>query len=140
MSPGTTNAARPDANALAAQRTDLALERTILAADRTLMAWVRTAISMIGFGFTLFKFLQYQVEQQSPRTIPLNGPRNLSLAFIALGIFSLVVAVIQHWQFMKRCHIEYGTSRFGLALAVAGVVGLIGVLALMNVAFRVGPF
>ena len=138
MSPAIDTKA--DANQLALQRTDFAFERTVMAADRTLMAWVRTAISMIGFGFTIFKFLQYVAEQQSPRTALPNGPRNLSLAFIALGIFSLTVAVIQHWQFMKRCRLERHVSRFSLTLSVAGIVALIGVLALMNVLFRVGPF
>ena len=36
----------------------LATERTRMAADRTLMGWIRTALSMIGFGFTIFKFLE----------------------------------------------------------------------------------
>ena len=35
----------------------LATERTRMAADRTLMGWIRTALSMIGFGFTIYKFL-----------------------------------------------------------------------------------
>ena len=41
----------------------LALERTRMAADRTLMGWIRTALSMISFGFTIFKFLEYTQEQ-----------------------------------------------------------------------------
>jgi uncharacterized membrane protein YidH (DUF202 family) len=45
-------------NDLAEDRTDLALRRTVMAADRTLMAWVRTALSMISFGFTIYKLLQ----------------------------------------------------------------------------------
>jgi putative membrane protein len=62
-----------------------------MAADRTLMAWVRTAIPMIGFGFTLYKFLQY-IHQQKPEGLPsLDGPRNLGLAFIGLGLVSLVI-------------------------------------------------
>jgi putative membrane protein len=43
------------ANDLAAERTDLAVDRTVMAAGRTLMAWVRTALSMISFGFTIYK-------------------------------------------------------------------------------------
>lgn len=36
----------------------LATERTRMAADRTLMGWTRTALSLTGFGFTIFKFLE----------------------------------------------------------------------------------
>ena len=36
----------------------LAIDRTRLAAERSLMAWIRTALSMIAFGFTIYKFLQ----------------------------------------------------------------------------------
>jgi putative membrane protein len=35
--------------------TRLALVRTRLAFERTLMAWVRTSVSLITFGFTLYK-------------------------------------------------------------------------------------
>ncbi|WP_208102982.1 DUF202 domain-containing protein, partial [Escherichia coli] len=38
--------------------TELAADRTLMAADRSLMAWVRTALSMISFGFTIYKILQ----------------------------------------------------------------------------------
>ena len=43
----------------------LALDRNKLAAERTLMAWVRTALSMISFGFTIYKFLQVIDEQSA---------------------------------------------------------------------------
>ena len=48
----------------------LALDRNKLAAERTLMAWVRTALSMISFGFTIYKFLQV-IDEQS--TVPFSG-------------------------------------------------------------------
>ena len=38
--------------------TRLAVDRTRLAYERTLMAWVRTSISLITFGFTIYKFFQ----------------------------------------------------------------------------------
>lgn len=45
--------------ALAKRRTELAIKRSAIASERTLMAWLRTAISMIGFGFSIYKFFQY---------------------------------------------------------------------------------
>jgi putative membrane protein len=131
---------KPDANALAVERTDWALERTFMAADRTLMAWVRTAISMIGFGFTLYKFLQY-LHQQKPEGMPsLEGPRNLGLAFIGLGLLSLVIAVIQDWHYTKRLQGEHHRRPFNLSLVVAGLVALIGVFTFTSVLLHVGPF
>lgn len=36
---------------------DMGEMRTIMAADRTLMAWLRTSLSMLSFGFTIYKVL-----------------------------------------------------------------------------------
>ena len=116
---------------------DLARERTLLAADRTLMAWIRTTLSMISFGFTIYKFLQaiYETEKSSLRV---NGPRNLGLALISLGVVSLALACAQYWQEARRMYPD--RRPFSLTLAVGGFVALIGVVALMNVLFHIGPF
>ena len=45
------------ANEMAFERTELAVERTVMAANRTLQAWIRTALSLISFGFTIYKIL-----------------------------------------------------------------------------------
>ena len=131
---------KPDANALAVERTDWALDRTFMAADRTLMAWVRTAISMIGFGFTLYKFLQY-IHQQKPEGMPsLDGPRNLGLAFIGLGLVSLVIAVIQDWHYTKRLQRRTPATALQSQSRGGGLVALIGVFTFMSVLLRIGPF
>ena len=140
MNPEETNVKRPDSNELAVHRTELAVERTIMASERTLMAWTRTAISMIGFGFTLYKFLQYMREEKMTPLLPLQGPRNLALAFIGLGILTLAMAALQSRQFIRRVRGPSGSHRFNLSLAVAGFVAVIGIFALMNVLFRIGPF
>ena len=60
---------------------DMARMRTLMAADRTLMAWVRTALSMISFGFTIFKFFRIRecvvaqwtvLTASEPATVPPN--------------------------------------------------------------------
>jgi putative membrane protein len=43
----------------------LAVDRTWLAHERTLMAWVRTATSMISFGFTIYKFFQFEAGKET---------------------------------------------------------------------------
>ena len=140
MEPSATVTQKPDANALAVDRTDWALARTFMAADRTLMAWVRTAISMIGFGFTLYKFLQY-IHQQKPEGLPsLDGPRNLGLAFIGLALLSLVIAVIQDWHYTKALQSEQRRRPFNLSLVVAALVALLGVFTFMSLLLHIGPF
>ncbi len=118
---------------------DLAKQRTMMAADRTLMAWMRTTLSMISFGFTIYKFMQYLYEsQKGPVVIMPRGIRNLGLALITLGVVSLALACLQYWHDIKRLTPE--RSAFSLSLGIAGFIAIIGILALLNVAFRLGPF
>ncbi len=51
--------------------TRLAVDRTRLAHERTLMAWVRTATSLISFGFTIYKFFEFEMSKQPLRAVPL---------------------------------------------------------------------
>ncbi len=124
---------------LAQDRTDLSIERTIMAADRTLMAWTRTSLSMISFGFTVYKFMQYMQEEGTAVIKSHRGPLNFGMSLIALGVISLLIACLQHWQTLKRIAPE-GKSHFSLAFIVAGFIAGIGFLALANVIFRIGPF
>jgi putative membrane protein len=142
----TTNAA-PTSNELAQQRTvladertSLALDRTRLAHERTLMAWVRTAVSLISFGFTIYKFFQgLQDTERIDAAQRLVGPRGFGLIMISLGVGALVLATVQHRAEMKALAKEY--SHYGplprsTSQIVALVVGGLGVLALITVVFR----
>ena len=66
------------------------------------------------------------------------GPRNFGLALITLGVGALAVACLQYWHEMQAP--LSGRKPFPLTLAVAGFVALVGIVALMNVAFHIGPF
>ncbi len=81
--------------------TQLALDRTWLAHERTLMAWVRTSASMISFGFTIYKFFQFEPKAQRPEHVLLS-PRNFAVILVATGIITLVAATIQHRKDVKR--------------------------------------
>lgn len=120
---------------------ELALQRTVMAVDRTLMAWTRTALSLISFGFTIYKFLQYTQEEGSAKMLMrLEGPRHLGIAMIGLGVVFLLLASIRSWLAMRSLQPHRRLSALRLSLVLALLLALLGMLALANVAFRVGPF
>jgi putative membrane protein len=118
----------------------LALERTRLAADRTLMGWIRTALSLISFGFTIFKFLEYTQEQGiKPLMRSHGGPREVGLTLIGIGIFALVIACLQHWQFIKKLRPDQPYKPWDLAFVVAILIGLLGSVMFVSMILRAGP-
>ena len=140
----STEAPKDRGTVLAEERTDLALLRTLNAAERTLMAWIRTAISMIGFGFTIYKFFQYQTEEELSKVVAahprrVQAPRNLGLTLVALGTSALAAAA---WQHMHLLH-EIGAPKrhvWSISFVVAIAVVLIGLLTFYGVLLRQGPF
>jgi putative membrane protein len=133
-------AAKDRATVLAEERTDLAFRRTIIAADRTLMAWVRTSLSMIGFGFTIYKFFQYMPEDVTAGNIrhP-HAPRNFALTLIALGTLALSASVWQHFNLLKELGV-HTRCVWSISFIVAIAVITVGVLTFYAVWLRRGPF
>jgi putative membrane protein len=119
---------------------NLALERNKLAAERTLMAWVRTAISMISFGFTIYKFLQVIDEQSSIPALQPKAPETLGLVLIGLGTFSVVIATIQHWSYVSKLRKDPPFRPWDLSFTVACLIAILGTLLFGGIVFRTGPF
>jgi len=118
----------------------LAIDRTRMAAERTLMAWVRTALSMISFGFGIYKFIQV-LQEESPATfLRAQAPRNVGLAFTGIGTIALVVASIQYVQHLKRLQPGLAIPRWDLTLVVACVIALVGLLMFGSIVINAGPF
>ncbi len=123
----------PDSN-------ELAIERTIMAAERTLMSWTRTSISLISFGFTIYKFLQYMQEQGKAVIVrDPAGPRNFGLALIFIGMIALLAASIQYRQLQRKLKPQKKLP-LSLSVAVAWSIMLLGFFALTNILFQLGPF
>ena len=140
MSPAEAES-KERATLLAEKRTDMAVERTIIATERTLMAWIRTSLSMIGFGFSIYKFFQYLPNEVAGGNIARpHAPRNLALSLIALGTLALLAAAWQHRIFLNKIGASQARHVWSLSFVVAIVVILIGFLTFYGVLLRDGPF
>jgi inner membrane protein YidH len=123
---------------LADERNRLALTRTLVALDRTLMAWVRTAVSLISFGFTIYKFFQ-EVAKETPSSDRLLSSRGVALVLIGIGVGSLAVATIEYRRQMaaiRERYRSYGPFERSLAPVVAAIIAGLGILGFVLVVLR----
>ena len=101
------------------------------------MAWVRTSTSLISFGFTIYKFFQYlQQQQQGAPQEGMLGPRQYGTLMIVIGIVALMFATLQHPRDMKTLRAHYPEVAYSLPTVLAGLMSLLGVLALLAIIFR----
>jgi putative membrane protein len=120
MTTSLTTRDPPTANDMAEERTSLALKRTLMAADRSLMAWTRTGLSLISFGFTIYKVLQ-AVEEQTHLASRLHSPRNVGLYLLALGTLSIWLGGMDYWQTLKELNVP-SERRFGRAASILAII------------------
>jgi len=71
-----------------------------MASDRTLMAWVRTALSMISFGFTIYKLLQ-GFEEAGTTFGHAGSPRTMGLILTGMGTVSMVLGIVEYLYTLK---------------------------------------
>jgi putative membrane protein len=111
--------------------TRLAVERTRLAYERTLMAWVRTSASLITFGFTLYKYFQFERAGmvEAPRQVWL-GPRQFSLLMVGVGVGTLALALVQHRHSLAVMREEYGDGmpRSTASITALGLTAIVAIL------------
>jgi inner membrane protein YidH len=97
------------------------------------VAWMRTSLSMISFGFTIVKVLEYLAESRNLSIVGLFGhefgPETLGLTLITIGTLALALAVVQHRQTLRALHQQGLVPRWSLTLTVASLVAVLGVFA-----------
>jgi putative membrane protein len=111
-----------------------ALVRTALSSEQTLMSWVRTALSMVTFGFSIAQFFYFLAERQDEVDFSV-GPSRLGIALISVGIFVLVLAVIEHLLRIQALKSQGLPGDAGSFLPIGSAVALlaIAIIALVSV-------
>jgi putative membrane protein len=115
--------------------TRLAYDRTRLAYENTMMAWVRTATSLITFGFSVYKFFQFDTKgaAQIDRLIT---PRIFGMTMITFGVVSLFAATVQHVMSLRRLRAQDPDVPRSIAALLAGLISILGIFSLLAVLFR----
>jgi putative membrane protein len=113
---------------------DLAFERTILAENRTLMAWIRTAISMLSFGFTIYKFFHESGIGSHPGS--LFTPRKVGMIMILLGLMALLWGLMEHRAVFKKLKKGYPGIEKSKTTLLALLVLLFGLALFLGALFK----
>ena len=114
--------------------TELAKTRNRAAAERTTLAWIRTALALISFGFGLDKIISaIRVAGGDVDSGNDVGVQLMSMAFIGVGIFTLLIAMRQHKRELIRLRNDPYLYRDepSLSIATASAVLVIGVMAFL---------
>ena len=114
---------------------DLGEIRTIMAADRTLMAWIRTALSMLSFGFTIYKALEALAAQGHMERE--DSPQVVGLFLCALGVASVALGTINYWVTLRDLQ-KVEQFRIGRpVLLMALIMSVCGVALFVSIATRI---
>ena len=112
----------------------MACDRTWLAHERTLMAWIRTATSMITFGFTVYKFFQFEAAHGAHTGVL--TPRDFGLIMISIGLIMLLLAIVSRRKQTAALSKQIRRRRTSLSEIIAILMFAFGLLLLAATALR----
>jgi putative membrane protein len=102
----------------------MAFGRTVMAADRSLMAWIRTGLSMISFGFTIYKVLDgFKGSAAAQLT---HSPRTVGLLLTGLGTMAVVMGTIEYFQRRREVLPHYPVKLWRPSFTMAVIMSVIG--------------
>ena len=113
---------------------NLPVMNTLMAADRTLMSWTRTSLSLLSFGFTIFKILQ--ALQDEGKLVRSDVPRDAGLFLTAMGTFAMVMGTLEYWQTLRVLDQQRIFSRPRSPLIMAIIMSISGVLLFVSILWK----
>ncbi len=129
-----TDEVKMSSNELAQIRTSLAAKRSMMAADRTLMAWLRTSLSLISFGFTIYKVLQ-GIESAGGMLPKTHTPESIGLFLTGMGTIAMVMGTIEYWISIKELH-QFNVRFKRSTIVMAVVMATIGLVTFVSIVTR----
>jgi putative membrane protein len=99
-----------------------------------MLAWVRTATSLITFGFSFYKFFTFEAKGAAPMGVI--GPREFALLMIGIGLFSLLLATIQHRGERTALIAQDPEVPRSKAATLAAVIAVLGIVMFGAVLFH----
>src|SRR5207245_7486833 len=112
---------------------NLPVMNTLMAADRTLMSWIRTSLSLLSFGFTIFKILQGIQDAEGKFVVRSDVPRDAGLFLTAMGTFAMVMGTLEYWQTLKVLNQQRIFGRPRAPLIMAMIMSVSGVLLFSSI-------
>jgi putative membrane protein len=131
-SPEQAGKAPRTSDELAVERTGLAAERTLMAADRSLMAWIRTALSMISFGFTIYKLLQ-GFEEAGTHLPHASSPRTMGMFLTGMGTLAMVLGTIEYWYRLQDLRKQNSFAIWRPSFVMALLMSAIGLFLFVGI-------
>ena len=115
---------------------NLPVMNTLMAADRTLMSWIRTSLSLLSFGFTIFKILQGIQDAEGKFVVRSDVPRDAGLFLTAMGTFAMVMGTLEYWQTLKVLNQQRIFGRPRAPLIMAMIMSVSGVLLFVSILWK----
>ncbi|MDO6825466.1 YidH family protein [Marinobacter sp. 1_MG-2023] len=127
-----TERVKKTSDELSQTRTDLSAGRTLMSADRSLMAWIRTSLSMISFGFTIYKLLQ-GFQQSGGELARDNTPVTIGLFLTGLGTACIAAGIFEYLHRMTLIRDFYPVKTLRAPLILAIIMSLFGLFFFLSI-------
>ncbi len=118
---------------------ELSTIQATLALDRTLLAWVRTSLTLIGFGFTLARFVYDLVQKGVLQGVQSNYPREIGFGLMILGVATLIGGALEYVRFSKKLQGSSRSSIWSVSLVVTIILALLAMLLMWGLAAELKP-